>query len=75
MNSIQQPNQYAFLVGCYDQYGEFWCYSEFKDTEEDKARAAYESLCTRSPKKHVELIQKITMYKVMEHYYPKHENV
>lgn len=72
MNSIK-PNTYTYLVGYYE-IGEFWCVQEFKDTEEDKARALFEDMCAKRSHRHIELIQKITINKVVEHYYPKHEN-
>ena len=68
MNSIQ-PNKYTYLVGYYE-IGEFWCVAEFKDTEKDKAYAMFQDMCEKRPNLHVELIQKIIMNKVVEHYYP-----
>jgi len=75
MNSIK-PNAYKYLVGYYEA-GEFWCVQEFRDTEEDKARALFEDMCVKRPHRYIELIQQITMNKVVELYYPKlsHENI
>lgn len=68
MNSIK-PNTYTYLVGYYE-IEEFWCVREFKDTEEDNARTFFEEMCTKRSHRHIELIQKIIMHKVVEHYYP-----
>jgi len=68
MNSMI-PNKYTYLVGYYE-IGEFWCVGEFLDVDEQNAKAAFEDLCKRRPHLHCELIQKITMNKVVEHFYP-----
>jgi hypothetical protein len=65
-----ESNKYTYLVGYY-QEDEFWCVAEFKDIEEDKAQATFQKECEKRPNHHVELIQKIIMNKVVEHYYPK----
>jgi hypothetical protein len=66
-----ETNKYTYLVGYYE-LDEFWCVAEFKDTEKDKAQATFQDLCEKRPNRHVELVQKIIMNKVVEHYYPKH---
>jgi len=71
MNSIL-PNKYTYLVGYYE-VAEFWCVAEFLDTEEHRARTTFEDLCKRHPHLHCELIQKIIMNKVVDHYYPSNK--
>lgn len=70
MNPIK-PNSYTFLLGYYDKQGEFWCTSEYSESEEDKAREAYKTYLKVYPERHVELIQQNKTFKSVEHYYPK----
>jgi hypothetical protein len=71
MNSISKPNSYTFLLGYYDDQGEFWCTSEYTESEEHKARAAFKSYCNIYSERHVSLIQQIKTHKVIETHYPQ----
>lgn len=62
----------TYLVGYYEN-DEFWAQGEF--TSKDKAEAAYYDYCKEEPHKHIVLIQKIVMHKVLDTHYPKYENV
>jgi hypothetical protein len=67
--SSTEPNTYTYLVGKRDDQGTFWCWGEFSN--EEKARASYELTCIDYPGEHIELIQQITMNKVVDSHYPK----
>lgn len=67
--SSTEPNTYTYLVGKRDEQGTFWCWGEFSN--EEKARASYELTCIDYPGDHIELIQQITMNKVVDSHYPK----
>jgi hypothetical protein len=62
----------TYLVGYY-QDNEFWCSGEFSCKHQ--AEAAFCNQTQFQPQKHIVLIQKIVMHKVLDTHYPKHENV
>ena len=60
---------YCYLVGFRNQEdGVFWCREEFNCQEQ--AIAAFKKCCKTFPDKHIDLIQSIKMFKVIDTYYP-----
>lgn len=66
---MSNTDKYTYLVGERDENGTFWCH--YETPIESDAKACFRNYSKNYPNKHLELVQQITMNKVVDTHYPE----